>query len=160
MRHPDGDTVTLRATLGFTDALSIRNTMAMAVGEPGVTDADILALLTERYLYLGIESWTFVDERGRPVPVTRANIAGILFANPFVAMTVGDEADELYTSAVVLPLLGRRPTSSPRSPTDASTSAPKPSSTPRPKRASPSSTTRSRTDGIATTSESPVGGSF
>lgn len=156
-RHPDGDTVTLRPALDFRSALTVRNAIALLADEPGIGDADILAALTERYLFCGIESWTLVDERGKPLPVTRANILDRLLSRPMVAMTVGDEADGLYTEAVVLPLLARRSTSSPGSPTADTTSVPSGSSMSPRTRRSPSSTTSTPTDGIETISALPAG---
>ncbi len=152
VRHPDGDTVTLRPTLGFTASVTIRHVMALVAGADRTDDADILAALTEKYLYLGIESWTLEDARGKPVPVTRAAIAELLLSRPQVAMVVGEEADELYTGPVILPLVARLSTSSPGTPTDASTSAPTGSSTRRPKPSKQSSTTTTPTAAIATTS--------
>jgi hypothetical protein len=159
VRHPEGDTVTLRTSLGFTSAITVRNVIALLAREEGFDDTDILAALTEKYLYLGIESWTIEDAKGKPVPVTRGAIAEYLLSRPFVAKVVGDEADELYTEAVVLPLLARRSTSSPPTPTGVSTSARTPSPTPLRKRSRPSSTTTSRTDAIGKISALPGGGS-
>jgi hypothetical protein len=158
-RHPEGDTVTLRQSLGFTAALTVRNVIAILAPGAGIDDADILAALTEKYLYLGIESWTVVDAKGKPVPVTRAAIAEYLLSRPMVAKVVGDEADDLYTEAVVLPLLGRLSKSSPPMPTDELTSAPTPSPTPLRKRSRQSSITTSPTDAIGKISALPGGGS-
>ncbi len=158
-RHPEGDTITLRPTLDFRAAVTVRNIMGLLAGQDGIDDADILAALTEKYLYLGIESWTLVDAKNKPVPVTRGAIAEFLLADPIIATSVGDEADELYTSAVVLPLLARLSTSSVPTPTDASTSAQTASPTPLPKRPKRSSTTTTRTDGIGTITALPGGGS-
>lgn len=144
-RHPEGDTVTLRETLGFVQATTVRNRMALMTGEDHITASDILAGLTETYLFVGIESWTLVDAKGKPVPVTRGNIVDLLLSHPLVAMKVGDEADELYSGAVVLPLLGMASGSLPSTPVDGSTSAQTDSPKQPPKPSKPSSTTTTRT---------------
>lgn len=159
VRHPEGDTVTLRERLDFRAAITVRNIIALLAAGDGFDDADILAALTEKYLYLGIETWSLVDAKGKPLPVSRAAIAEYLLADPMIAKVVGDEADDLYTAAVVLPLLGRRSTSSPPTPTDASTSQPTALPTPLRKRSRPSSTSTSQTDGTGRISASPAGAS-
>lgn len=160
IRHPGGDTVTLRERLGFRAAVTARNTMLLAKSEnPDAGAADILALLTETYLLVGIEGWTLVNGRNDPLEVSRAAIRAFMDANPDTAMTIGDAADELYGPAVILPLLARAQTSSPPTPIDGSTSAPTAGS-PRPRRPSKrSSISTIPTDVTATTSASPAGAS-
>ena len=94
-RHPDGDTVTVRPALDFQGAVAVRNLIALMSGEVGINDADILAALSETYLYHGVDTWTFADDKGKPVPVTRENIHDLLLAYPLEAMLVADEADAL-----------------------------------------------------------------
>ncbi len=157
-RHPDGDTVTLRPKLDFRSALHARNTVIL-LRQEGVEDvAEILASLTEVYLRVGIESWTLVDAKGKAVPVSRDAVRDFMAAHPDEATTIGDEADELYSEAVISPLVARASTSSPPTPTNGSTSATNGSSqTPR-KRSKPSLTTTTRTDGTGTTSPLHAGG--
>ncbi len=157
-RHPDGDTVTLRPKLDFRSALHARNTVIL-LRQEGVEDvAEILASLTEVYLRVGIESWTLVDAKGKAVPVSRDAVRDLMTDHPEAAMTIGDEADELYSEAVISPLVARASTSSPPTPTKDSTSVTNGSSpTPR-KRSKPSSTITTRTDGTGTTSPLHAGG--
>lgn len=160
VRHPDGDTVTLRERLDFRAALTARNTITWLKNEdPDAGVAEILAALTETYLLVGIESWSLVDAKGKPVEVSKAAIRDLLANHPDGAMQVGDAADALYTEAVLLPLLARAATSSPPTPTGASTSASPPSSTKPPKPSRPSSITTTPTDATETTSPSPGGAS-
>ena len=50
-RHPSGDTVELREKLDFTAALAARNTIIHAkTNDPGMSIAEVQALLTELYL--------------------------------------------------------------------------------------------------------------
>jgi len=157
-RHPAGDTVTLRERLDFRAALTARNTMILLKTEdPDAGTAEILAALTETYLLVGVESWSLVDAKGKPVEVSKAAIRECLLSHPDVAMTVGNAADELYSASVILPLVALARTSSPPTPTTESTSAPRPSSVKRPRPSKPSSITPFRTDVTVTTSALPVG---
>lgn len=157
-RHPAGDTVTLRETLSFRDAVAMRNEVGLLwANEPEPSVADILATLTEAYIVYGVIAWTLVDEENVAIPVTRAAIRSRFLTHFAAAMTVGEEADELYGAAVVLPLLLRASNSSPPTPTEGSTSAPTDSPpTPR-KPSSRSSTTTSPMAATATTTPSLVG---
>jgi hypothetical protein len=160
VRHPDGDTVVLRERLDFRSALTARNTIVLLKTEdPNVSAAEVLAALTEVYLLLGVESWSIVDAKNHPVEVSKATIREHLLSNPDVAMVVGDAADELYSEAVILPLVARAQSSSPRMRTGGSTSVTKRSSATRPKRSKPSSITTIPTAATVTTSASPDGDS-
>jgi hypothetical protein len=155
VRHPDGDEVTLRPKLDFHAAVTIRNSIAVLSSEDEQASiAEILAVLTENYLLFGVESWSLVDAKGKPVPVSRPAIREHLLSNPDVAMTVGDAADALYAESVMLPLLARAQRSSPPTPTDASTSRTTGRSTTRPKPSKPSSISTIPTAAIEATSVS------
>jgi len=152
--------VTLRERLDFRAALTARNMMIVIKTEdPDAGVAEILAALTETYLLLGIESWSLVDAKGKPVEPSRAAIREMLLAHPDAAMQVGDAADELYSQAVLLPLVARAQRSSPPTPTAQSTSAPRPSRAKHPRPSRPSSITTTPTDATETTSLSPDGAS-
>ena len=158
VRHPDGDTVTLRDRLDFRSVTTLRNTIVLLKqDDPDVSVAEILATLTEAYLLLGIESWTLVDEKHKAIEPTKATIRTRLLSHPDQAMTVGDAADELYNAAVILPLVARGQTSSPPTPTNGSTSPRTDSPARHPKRSKPSSTTTIPMDVIEMTSASLVG---
>lgn len=160
VRHPAGDTVTLRDRLDFRAATTARNTVAMMKQEDDdVSTAEILAALTEVYLLQGIASWSVVDARGKAVEPNKHTIREYLLSNPDVAMLVGDEADGLYSEAVIAPLVARASTSSQPSPTPASTSRTNGSG---PKHRTPSkrsSTITTLTADTEPTSASPVGAS-
>jgi hypothetical protein len=157
-RHPDGDRVELREKLDFRSALTARNAIALAKEEDeDVSSAEILAVLTETYLILGITSWTLVDEKGKKVEPSRTAIRAFIEANPDAAMEVGDAADELYSAAVILPLVARAAKFSQPSPTTDSTS-PTTGSAQKPRKPSkPSSTSTTRTGGTGTTSSLHAG---
>ena len=158
-RH-DHDTVTLKERMDFRNSVAIRNALALEAGDDGVLDmADVLAILTERFVRYGIASWTIVDDKNKAVDVSQEAITRLILSDIEVAMQIGDAADDLYREAVMLPLLARGQTSSPSSQTNGSTSAPTTRSTRRRKPSSRSSTTSSRTAAIETTSLSLVGGS-
>lgn len=159
-RHPGGDTVTLRERLDFRAALTARNTMIVIKTEdPDAGTAEILAALTETYLLGGIVAWSLVDAKGKPIEPSKPAIREHLLSRPDIAMVVGDAADELYSQAVLLPLLARAQSSSPPTPTAASTSAVTAPMPLRQRRSRPSSTTTTPTDGTETTSPSPAGAS-
>lgn len=151
-RH-DHDTITLRERMDFRSSIAIRNALALDTAEGGELDmADVLAMLTERFIRYGIESWTIVDDKGKAIPVSQASIASLIISDIDLATDIGDVADDLYREAVLLPLVGRGSKSSPVTPTSGSTPAKTPRSTRRRKPSSPSSTSTTRTGGIATIS--------
>lgn len=158
-RHEE-DEVILRDHLDFHGAVACRNAVSLQRNEdPNVTTADILATLTEGYLLNGIESWTLVDAKGKPVEPSRPNIRAFLDEHLDEAMELADEANNLYMESVMLPLIVRGSTSSQPTPTTSSTSR-KTGSTPAPRKPSrPSSTSTTPTDDTAPTSESPDGDS-
>ncbi len=154
VRHPSGDTVTLREKLPFQAVAAIR----WAVGIQKTTDprasiADTFGLLTEHYVMAGVEAWTVVGDNNKPIEVTPDALRDVLLAQIDAAITVADKADDLY-QAVMLPLLLGSSTSSPSTPTTGSTSRTTGRSARHPKRSKPSSTTTTRTDGTETTSTS------
>lgn len=164
VRHPDGDTITLREKLDFRSALTARNVFVLLKSEdPDVSTGEIMATLTETYLLLGIESWSVLalDEKGKvkPLEVSKAAIREVLLTNQEAAMTVGDEADTLYSEAVIAPLVARALNSSPSTSTNGSTSATNGSAPRTPKPSKRSSTTTTPTDATARTSSSLAGAS-
>jgi hypothetical protein len=156
-RHPDGDTVTLRETLGFQSVVTLRYAVqVMKSNDPDASIAQILGVLSEHYILAGVEAWTVVDEKGKPAEVTPAALRERLLPNLDAAMTVADVADSLYL-AVMLPLLNRVSTSSPPSPTSGSTSPTTGSSDKLRKQSKPSSISTIRTAATEATSSSLVG---
>lgn len=157
--HPDGDTVTLRDRLDHRDVRTIRQAMSLINGDDeAVLTAQRLATCVEFYMLLGVASWTFVDEKGKPVPVSHKAIRERLFEAEDVE-SVSVIAEGRYNPVVLLPLVLGASRSSPPTPTDESTSAPTESPMNHPKPSKPSSTTTTRTDGTVTTMPLPAGGS-
>ncbi len=162
-RH-ESDTVTLRETLDFRQASTIRNAIAYAkLDDPDIEGTEILAILTEGYILHGVESWTLTEigEKGKvqAKAVTKPAIREVLLSDPVYAQELGEAADGLYGPMILLPLVQRALASSPPSQTDGSTS-PKTTSPRKPRRPSkPSSTSTTQTDGTATITSLPVGGS-
>lgn len=136
----DQDTITLPDRLSFRQLLAIRQDLGLAMQAPGVTQGEIVAALVETYVLQTPVAWTCLDEKGKPLPLSRANVAEYLLGNYAAAEAVGEAADGLYSDTVTLPLQGRAPTSSPATPTPASTSAPTGPGTKRPKPSKRSST--------------------
>ncbi len=157
-RHPDGDTVTLREHLDFRSGLAARNTvMVIKQEDPEAGAAEILAGLTEIYLLVGVESWTLTDGKGKRLEVNRATVRQLMADHPQEAMDIGDEADGLYSEAVIAPLVARALKSSAPTPITSSTSRTT-GSEPRPRKQSkPSSITTTQTDDTERMSASRAG---
>jgi len=160
-RHPDGDTVELFDPLPFQRAVTMQKAVGLFVNDQDAPPEaeEILGALTQAYVVNGIESWSLVDDKGKPLPVSRANIETYLLSSLDDAMVVADAADEAFGSVVMRPLLARASRSSLTTPTDGSTSAPMASPPASPKRSRRSSTITSLTGVTETTSESPDGDS-
>jgi hypothetical protein len=92
-----------------------------AAGE-GQDQATILAIIAEQYLRHGLEAWTLVDERAKPLAVTWTAINAQLLSHPPIAEPIVDAADALYAERYVLPLLAPARPSSPSTLTNGSTS--------------------------------------
>jgi hypothetical protein len=146
------DTVTLHDKLGFRAALTVRNTIIVIKNQDAVASiAEILAALTEVYLLEGIESWSIVDQRNKPVEVNRETVRAFLDDHPEEAMTVGNAADDIYQEQVLGPLVRQASKRSRPTPTESSTSVTTGSGPKRPKRSKPSSISTTPMDDTATT---------
>jgi hypothetical protein len=159
-RH-DHDEITLRDNLPFETVSSARWAVAMERElNPGVTVPEVFGKLSTIWIVAGVETWTIVDEKNKPVEVTPANVRGVLFApqNMDVGIAVGDEADRKY-SEVMLPLVTGASPSSPATPINGSTSPKRPTSHKSPKPSSPSSITTIPTGGTEATSNALDGDS-
>ena len=153
------DTVTLREKLDFFGASAVRNAViVLKMTKPRAGTAETMAVLAEQYLLRGIESWTLVDDKSKPVPVDDETIAAFMNHHVDAAMLISDTADALYQE-VMLPLLLRALTPSQPSPTASRTSRTNGSQRKRPKQSPPSSITTIPTAATATTSNSLDGDS-
>ncbi len=152
-RHPDGDTINLRDKLDFRAVATIRWAIAIAQEtDPDASLAEQFGIITEHYVLEGVESWSLVDDKGKPVEVTKKEIRERLLPHP-QAQLIGDAAEALY-QAVMLPLLRGESMSSPPTPTTESTSPTTGSSEKAPRPLRRSSTSTSRTAATETTSTS------
>ena len=159
-RH-ESDTVALRDKLGFQAAMTIRKQMyVIKAGDHEASTGEILAAMTEHYLLFGIESWSLVDGKGKPVPVSRAAIREFLELIDFeTAELLTDAADGLYAELVLLPLVARASKLSPPTPTEGSIFRRSGSSTKPPRPSKRSSTTTSPTGATGTITQLPAGDS-
>lgn len=134
--HTDGDVVYLRPVLSLAGGLEALTVMRKAVvGPDGTVDADALApLLSPLYVRHGAVGWNFVGMDG-PLPFD----VNVLLADYSLAYPVAERADDLYSAAVLAPLLARLPKSSRNGQTVGSTSASPPSRQPRQRPSAPSS---------------------
>jgi hypothetical protein len=150
----DGNEVGLRDKLGLAAGIEIQATVRALIGKP---DAVIVAALVESYVRHGIESWTFTDKDGAPVPVTPETIQSMVLDDFTLATPVAEAADALYEDAVLGPLVRAAANSSPTTPTESSTSPTDSGLDESPTPSSPSLTPTSQTEDIETTSSLPDG---
>ena len=149
IRHPDGDTVTLKDRLAFDEAMACKQAIALIQGDDqSDVTARRLAALVKQYLFSGIERWTLMN--GKAIPVSAGTINQYLLTNFAVAEIVSEEAEALYNAQVLVPLVTRAATSSRPTPTGGSTSARKVSTASSRKRSSRSSISTIPTDDTVT----------
>jgi hypothetical protein len=123
--HPHGDTIWLRAELTPEGAYAA----AVASAGEGETMEQVLGWT---YLVHGIVDWTFLDERGKPIPCTKENIRRLDWTAVY---PVAQKASQLgYSEALVRPLVASVSRSSRNGQTDVLTSVAKGSSRPRQRR--------------------------
>lgn len=159
VRHPDGDTVSLREKLDFTGVQTLRYAVrVLKTTDDRASTAQTLAVMSEHYIMAGFDAWTVVDAKNKPLPPTPDEIRDRLLGNIDAALAVSDVADDLYLE-VMLPLLNPASTSSPPTPTAESTSPTTASSEKRPKPSKRSSITTIPTDATVVTSSSLDGDS-
>lgn len=117
--HPTGDTVNLKRELDLMGGLAVISDLT----QPG--EGNAIERLGRSYLKAGIASWTFVDEKGQPIPVTKANIDRLRWTPGIYELA--DKAADLYGEAVLRPLALRASASS-RSGQSAELTSPSPDS--------------------------------
>jgi len=114
----DQDTVSipevLDARLGAAGTYAISNT-------PGI-GADMEGAISDAWLHNAPRAWTFVDDKGDPLPVTIENIDARLTWNGG-GYEVAEAANGLYAGDLFAPLVKRMPKPSRRGRTAPSTSA-------------------------------------
>lgn len=157
-RHPEGDTVTLFDELDTHRSLIVSKGVKLIDNEDTETrGAEVLAVLSEGYVFQGIKSWTLVDERNKALEVNAPNIRERIWSNWSVASEIVEAADDLYSKAILLPLLRKASSSSQPSPTPEPTSVKRSGQERRPRQLRPSSTSSTQTDDTETTTSSLVG---
>jgi hypothetical protein len=151
------DRITLRDKLDSHASITVRKALGMVENDdPRSRTAEVLAVLSEFYVLMGVQSWSLVDEGGKPLDISQSAIRARLLESPDIDLVI-EAADGLYNEAILLPLLTRASMSSPPTPTDESTSAPMDSTPKSPKPSRRSSTSTTQTVGTETTSLSLVG---
>ncbi len=130
--HTIGDTVTLRG-----EPTTPMGVAAWAVISVGGAVWDLQARLADVWRHYGIADWSFTDEKGAAIPITPTAMDDLL---PFGSggREVQDRADELYSEAILRPLVERQSKSSLPTPTEPLTSASPPSGATPPTPFSPS----------------------
>lgn len=169
--HPEGDTVYLREKLGLRAGTTLQHLIIASrrqnasdddVEPPPLTPmqiAEVNGNLIEQYVLLGVVGWTFVDEKGRTVPVHSDTIRSWLLDDFERATPIADKADDLYKDAVIGPLVRVASESSPDTTTDTSTSHTPTGMQSDPMPSKPFSTSTTPMDDTETTSLSLAGAS-
>jgi hypothetical protein len=116
------DTVTLAPEASMTLGLRANGAIAAA----GSDASRLESMLARVFIDEGITGWTFVDEDGDPEPITHESIERLLPWGRGGA-EVSEAANDLYSEAVLGPLVRRSQNTRQHGPTDASTSAIRPS---------------------------------
>ena len=100
--HTSGDEVYLAPEASLTRGLRANGALA----EAGNDSARLETLLGRVFIEEGVIAWTFTDDDGDPIPVTRANIERLL---PWGrgGSDVSERANDLYSEAVLAPLVRR-----------------------------------------------------
>lgn len=150
--HPEGDVVTLRSRLGLAAGVELQS-IIIAANASGQSSNVVAGVLLEAYIRLGVSAWTFVDEDGKPIPITNDSVQSLILDDFTLATPIAEKANELYEGAVLGPLVNGAAKSSRTTPTDKSTSRPATGSRRSPKRSKPSSTSTTLTGATATTSQ-------
>lgn len=114
--HPDGDVVYLRPHLSLTGGLAA----VAALSQPG-TPMELQERLSKALVVHGIVGWNFVDDDGKPIPVTAETIEAAL---PWKAggLEIANRAADLYAEDLNSPLAVKNGKSSQRGQTNGSTS--------------------------------------
>jgi hypothetical protein len=111
------DEVYLLPRLTFDGGAAAEAVLERAIGGG---DAEAIAVpLMHAYLEHQVVGWNLTDAAGAPLPYTR----DLLVRDWESARIVADKADDLYSGALLAPLLAAASQSSPGGPTAASTSA-------------------------------------
>lgn len=149
--HPEGDVVTLRARLGLASGVELQSIIVTANAQ-GQPTSVVTGLLLEAYIRLGVSDWTFVDDKGKPIPVTSETIQSMILDDFTLATPIAEKANELYEGPVLGPLVNGAAKSSPTTTTAKSTSQPATGSRKNPKPSRRSSTSTTQTGATVLTS--------
>lgn len=100
--HADGDVVYLYPELSMAGGMAAQAALSDAMDD-GFDQMRLQELLAKVWMRHCVAAWTFLDDLGKPIPVTPDNIA---LALPYGkgGRDVADKADNLYSRAVLAPL--------------------------------------------------------
>ena len=131
--HPDGDIVYLAPKASL--RLGLAANAAIGQAKDVIQLQELLGIAFVRY---GVTGWNVVDEHGKPVDVNNETVEARLTWDAG-GRVVADRAADLYTDAIISPLVPPPPSSPPPGPTASSTSPIPPYSPPPPISLTPSS---------------------
>lgn len=98
VRHPDGDTVRIRAYYGYGDALALAKAgvqyrMVVHEGKPAVVPYTDAFLQEQKMVELGVQAWTIEQADGTPLPL---DLSTILLLPPDVGEQVSEAINAAY----------------------------------------------------------------
>jgi hypothetical protein len=155
----ESEIFTLKARLGFAELAVVNKASRWLKTErPNAKPYEVLATLSEAYVRHCIAAWTLTGPRskeypkGEPIAVTPENVDRFLMGpdSADIAQEIADLADDLYSGAVLGPLVRRASELREAGRTAGSTSPSRTNGTSR-KQSSRSSTGSTRTGGTAAT---------
>lgn len=108
--HPGGDTVWLRQELDVDGGFAVIGIIATPDESP------LIERLGRAYLRHGIVAWTFLDDKGEPLPCRPDTIDRLAWSGPL--LSIANKASDLYGEAVLAPLAQTASESSPSGQSD------------------------------------------
>ena len=116
--HAGGDEVYLLPRLSFKGGAAGDAAITAALGRPELDTDAMTTALVEAYIRHQVAGWNLVDADGAPVPWS----PDLLLSDWTSSRAVGEVADELYSEALLAPLVASVSKSSQGGPTAPSTS--------------------------------------
>lgn len=132
--HAEGDFVSILPRPSLDLGLEAQYDLSQVMDDKGVVDGTRLkARWLKTYIRMGAVAWNLTDADGAPVPFD----VNVILADYEFAYPIADRCDDLYSEAILRPLMARLNAISPNGRTAASTSRPVRSIRSRPVRSSP-----------------------
>lgn len=116
--HGDGDFAYLKPQADIKVGLAAHSAIFNAGANGAATQEEIQIALGIAYAWAGISKWDLLDQDGKPLPVSKANVEALNWTR---IAPLADTASKLYSDEVLAPLVARASKSSPNGRTNGST---------------------------------------